>query len=387
MTTGAKGPREVRARGGVTMHDVAALAGVSFKTVSNVLNDYPHIRPTTRARVEAAIAELGYQVNASARNLRRGRTGVIGLALPGLAEPYFGELADTVVRVAETRGVTVLVEHTAGERAKELDVLTSARRSLTDGLLLSPLAVTAEDLRELRPTSPLVLLGERVFGAGLDHVTMANVEGARLATRLLLDRGARRIAVVGAPGAPGEPEPLDPLTELTGLAELAALPRGAGVPDGELGSARPLTTTTARLRLAGYLHALVEAGLEPDPALLLPTGDWHRTSGAAAMDRALAVGLEVDAVLGLNDSVALGALHALQLAGVDVPGRVQVVGFDDTIDGAFATPALTSVSPGREVIASSAVDLLLRRIEGVEQAPQLVVAPVRVEERGSTRRA
>ena len=88
----------------VTMHEVAARAGVSIKTVSNVVNGYQYIRPATKERVEAAIADLGYQVNISARNLRRGRTGIIGLAVPELSLPYFAELADSVIRAAEARG-------------------------------------------------------------------------------------------------------------------------------------------------------------------------------------------------------------------------------------------------------------------------------------------
>lgn len=96
----------------VTLHDVARASGVSIKTVSNVINDYPHIRPATRERVEAAIAELGYSPNLSARSLRRGRTGVIGLALPELSLAYFAELADSVMRAADRRGLTVLIEQT-----------------------------------------------------------------------------------------------------------------------------------------------------------------------------------------------------------------------------------------------------------------------------------
>ena len=90
-------------RGAVTMHEVAARARVSVKTVSNVVNDYPHVRPATRERVERAIRDLGYQVNVSARSLRRGRTGVIGLALPELSLPYFAELADSFMAEAEKR--------------------------------------------------------------------------------------------------------------------------------------------------------------------------------------------------------------------------------------------------------------------------------------------
>ena len=134
----------------VTMHDVAQRAGVSVKTVSNVVNGYPYLRPATKERVEAAIAELGYQLNVSARNLRQGRTGMIGLAVPELSQPYFAELADMVIQAGEDRGVTVLIEQTGAERARERAVLSSDHRLLTDGLLFSPLALGQDDVELLR---------------------------------------------------------------------------------------------------------------------------------------------------------------------------------------------------------------------------------------------
>jgi DNA-binding LacI/PurR family transcriptional regulator len=90
----------------ITLHDVARLAGVSIKTVSNVINDYPHIRPATRTKVEAAIEQLGYQPNLSARSLRSGRSGVISLLIPDLRNAYFAELADAVMRAAQAKGLS-----------------------------------------------------------------------------------------------------------------------------------------------------------------------------------------------------------------------------------------------------------------------------------------
>src|SRR5699024_11400736 len=102
-----------------TWRDVARLADVSIKTVSNVIHDHPHVRPAMRERVQAAIDELGYRPNMSARGLRSGRTGVIGLAVPSLRENYFAELADSVIRAADSRGLSVVVEQTGGERERE----------------------------------------------------------------------------------------------------------------------------------------------------------------------------------------------------------------------------------------------------------------------------
>lgn len=307
-----------------TMQDVARLAGVSVKTVSNVVNGYPYLRPATRASVEAAIAKLGYQVNVAARNLRQGRTGMIGLAVPELSQPYFAELADLVIQEGEERGVTVLIEQTGAQRDRELEVLHGRRRRMTDGLIFSPLALGEEDRAEFSVGYPLVLLGERIFHGPNDHVTMANVEAAYAATRHLIDLGRRRIAVIGA--HPGE------------------------------------TVGSAALRVEGYERALVEAGLALDPALVGPMYAWHRATGAEAMERLLASGTPIDAVFALNDAMALGALRALSARGVRVPEEVAVIGFDDVDDASYSSPSLSTVAPGRQQIARTAVELLTARI-------------------------
>ena len=330
-----------------TLHDVARLAGVSIKTVSNVINDYPHIRPTTRERVETAIAELGYQPNLSARSLRSGRTGVIALALPELGLSYFAELADAVIRAAEQRGLTVTIEHTGGDRDRELEVLRSPRRKLGDGLIFSPLGMSQDDVELTAVSYPLVLLGERIFGGPADHVTMQNVEAARSATEYLLGLGRRRIAVVGAH-------------------------------EGEV-------IGSAGLRLRGYREALEAAGVPFDPELLGYTALWHRANGATSMHELLERGVEFDAVFGLNDTLALGAMRVLQEAGRRVPDDVAVIGFDDLDEAQYSLPSLTTVDPGRAQIARTAVEVLVERISGAaaEQRHE-IFADFRIVEREST---
>jgi len=332
-----------------TLHDVARLAGVSIKTVSNVINDYPHIRPSTREKVEAAIAQLGYQPNLTARSLRSGRTGVIGLALPELSLSYFAELADSVMVAAERRGVTVLIEQTGGDRARELEVLTSSRRQLTDGLLFSALGLGQDDARLLEVPYPVVLLGERIFDGPTDHVTMRNIEAARAATEFLLERGHRRIAIVGAH-------------------------------EGEV-------IGSAGLRLTGYRQALEAAGVGFDPELIGYTDLWHRANGATSMRALLASGVRFDAVFAFNDTLALGAMRVLQEAGIRVPDDVAVVGFDNLDEAQYSLPSLTTVDPGREEIAETAVRVLLERIDERDpaQPPRELFAEFSIVERESTR--
>jgi DNA-binding LacI/PurR family transcriptional regulator len=322
-------------RSAATMQDVAELAGVSKKTVSNVLSGYEHVSTQMRERVMVAVGELGYEINVSARNLRVGRTRVLGLAIPELSQAYFAELADAVIRFAGDRGYAVLIEQTITDGASEVSTAAAMRKHSIDGLIYSPLSFAPDDASHLETEFPLVILGDQVKGSIADHVTMSNVAAMRAATDHVLDLGRRRIAAIGAN------------------------------PEGPVG--------TGASRLEGYSQALRGRGIEPDPALIVSAAVWHRTYGVEAVERLLAAGTEFDAVVCFNDALALGALHALQRAGRRVPEDVCVVGFDDIEDSAYATPSLTTVSPRRDEIARTAVDLLVDQIEG-EGAPDEPVA-------------
>ena len=310
-----------------TMNDVARAAGVSLKTVSNVLNDYEFIRPATRQRVQEAIAELGYEANLTARSLRSGKTRMLGLVLSDLAAPYYAELASRVMAAAERRGYRVLVEQSGALEANELSALQGPLRQLTDGLLFTPLVMGADAVAAHRGTKPVVLLGEHLVDPRLDLVTMKNQDAAQAITAHLLAGGRRRIAVLGA--HPGE---------------------SAG---------------SAGLRLNGYRRALDDAGVPFDPALVAP-GEWRRDGGAVAVAGLLERGIPFDAVFGLNDALALGAMHELLVRGVKVPQDAAVAGFDDIDEARFASPSLTTVSPGMDEIAERSVGLLIDRIDGLE---------------------
>lgn len=330
-----------------TLRDVAALAGVSAKTVSNVVNGHDFVKAPTRERVMAAIQELGYQPNLAARNLRTGRTGVLGLAVPELKFSYFAELADSVLQIARRRGYAVLIEQTGGERDAEIKLLRDPRVSMMDGLLISPLGLTSDDADVLEVGYPLVLLGERIFNGPTDHVTIQNVEGAAIATRHLLSSGRRRIAVLGA--HEGE----------------------------QVGS--------AALRVEGYQASLAEAGVATDPDLIVVRQGWHRNDGAEATRELLSRGVEFDAIFALNDELALGALRVLFQEGIRVPEDVAVVGFDNVTEAQFAMPSLATVDPNRLQIAEIAVDALLDRITNGHGAgaPRQVEVPATLVARES----
>ncbi len=327
------------------LRDVAELAGVSVKTVSNVVNDQPHVRPETRARVEAAIEQLRYRPNQSARQLKYGRSGFLTLAVPSLAAPYFAELAARLAAAAAAEGWIALLEQTGADTAAERAVLDGVRSHVVDGLIFSPLAVTAEEILTRTDGLPLVLLGERAVPPDHDHVAVDSVAAARAMTQHLLDTGRRRIAVVGWESRQG----------------------------------------TASVRLAGYRAALAAAGIEYDAEIVLGVEKYERADGRAAMQSLLELPEPPDAVFCFNDLMAIGALRACADAGVDVPGQIAVAGFDDIVEGQFANPTLTTVSADVDVLAAEALRLLLRRISEPHAKAEQVRVPWRVKVRQSTR--
>ncbi|PYI38404.1 LacI family transcriptional regulator [Arthrobacter psychrolactophilus] len=313
------------------MGDVARLAGVSTKSVSNYYNGYRYMREDTRQRIEAAISELDYRMNLSARNLRSGKTGMIMLAIPELDQSYLAELAQAVVHKAEELGLGVLIETTGGRREREIEVLEGSRGRNVDGVIYEPVALGEEDIRKHHGGFPIVLMGEKVLDGPFDHVTMPDEAGTRTAVSHLVDIGCRNIALIG----------LSTTEESPGQA----------------------------LRRKGYIDALTASGLEVREQIMMETKRWHRADGAAAMNRLLESKEHVDAVFAMNDSLALGAMWAADQRGVLIPQEIAFVGFDDTEDATYSIPSLTTVSPGRDALARAAVTALHRRISDPDYVP------------------
>jgi DNA-binding LacI/PurR family transcriptional regulator len=331
----------------VSLKDVAERAGVSIKTVSNVVNNYPHVTPAMRAKVQEAIDELGYRPNLTARHLRKGRTGIIALAVPELGNPYFAELAGAVIDAAAQHEFTVLLDHTRGDREQELLVSQGFRARVIDGLILSPLELEAEDLHGRADDVPLVLLGEREYDLPFDHIAIDNVAASREAVRHLIGRGRTRIAYLGA---------------RTDSAN------------------RP-----AHLRLDGWRAELTAAGLPTTDDMVVPVDGWDRDDGARAMARLLDSGIRPDAVFAYNDLIAIGAMRVLHERGLRVPWDVAVVGFDDIAESRFGAVSLTTIAPDKQAIARLAMGSLLRSLSG-RQDPggRELTAEYRLVEREST---
>lgn len=318
-----------------TLRDVATHAGVSVRTVSNVVNGYVHVSPAMRTKVLAAIEELNYSPNVLARNLRSGRTGILGLVVPEIDVPYFSELARKIIGEAARLDYRVMIEHTDGDPDTERALLTGGSRGLLfDGVIYSTVQLEIDDLRDLSPALPIVLIGEHTKRGAFDHVAIDNVQAARDATEHLISLGRTRIAAIGN-------EPFD----------------------------------TARLRTAGYHRALRDAGLMAEPDLLVEVEHFHREDGARAAERLLALPEPPDAIFCYADLLALGAQRAVLAAGLRVPEDIAIIGVDDIEDGRYATPTLSTIAPDKHFIARQAVELLAARIGDRGREVRELVAP------------
>lgn len=330
---------------GVRLVDVAKHAGVSMKTVSNVVRNYQHVTPQMRERVQSAIAELGYRPNLTARRLVTGRTGMIALAIPEINHPYFSTVADAVVIAAEERGLRVLIEQTDGRADRELAVLRDREAGLVDGVIFQPAKVTSLEITEVQEDIPLVLLGEAAMPLSVDHIMIDNVAAAKASAQHLINLGCKRIAFLGA------------------------------VREDRAGA-------TVR-RLAGYQAALDEAGLLSDPKLVVQVENFQPESAKVALRGLVADGVNFDGLLCRDDRFAVAALQVLRSLGLEVPKDVAVIGWDDTELAEFANPTLTSVAPDKLALARTAVSMLIDRIEGRTGIGRHELAPYTIETRES----
>ncbi|MGV8968793.1 MAG: LacI family DNA-binding transcriptional regulator [Cellulomonas sp.] len=312
----------------VRLQDVARVAGVSMKTVSNVVHDYPHVSAPMRDRVQRAIDELGYRPNALGRRLATGKTGLLALAFADVSIPYFSELARIVSAAATRRGYRLLLEQTGGTLEGERAVVSSSEAGLVDGVIFQPSVMSSSEIALHRGDVPLVLLGEGAAPLSVDHVMIDNMAAANQATRHLIALGRTRIGFVGH--------------EQHGQ------------------------TATSSQRLMGYQDALENAGLQLDMSLLLPSEAISSHDASRAVGTALDHGVTFDALVCRDDLAAIGALRAIQERGLTVPGDVALTGWDNISMAAFTYPSLTTISPNTHAIAEAALEMLQERIAGFD---------------------
>jgi len=324
----------------VTLRDVAEIAAVSAKTVSRVVNGDAHVTPSTRARVQQAITDLGFQPNLVARSLRVGRADVIGLVVESLADPFFARLTSAIEQAAHERGLAVMVS-SVGNRMPEREslVVESLLVRQVAGLIVAPMAQSHAYLTGARQRTPIVFVDRLPEGISSDAVVVDDLAAGEMATRHLLDHGHRRVAFLGS----------------------------------------ELRNPTTRLRLAGYRRALAEHGLADDGSLVAVGAGSAREAREAA-EQLLAAPEPPTAIFSSNMRCSLGLVPLLHSSGRT---DVAVVSFDDFPMADSLVPAVTVIDHDPEVIGRAAAERLFSRLEELDAPAETVVVPVRLVPRGS----
>lgn len=324
--------RPVKAAG---IKDVAALAGVSLKTVTNVVHERAIVRAETRDRVKAAIAELDYRPSLAGRQLQSGRSNVVTLAVPRIDEPYLGALAHALIAAAIPRGYTVLIDETRGRPEREALAASGYPGHSIDGVIFE--ALDAHHLPARSRLTPMVLLGERIADTTADHVAIDNVQSARDVVAHLVAGGRRRIGFLGY---------------------------------------QPHTSTSVpSQRYKGFRQQLREAGLDSDGQWDVPTERYTRAEGEATTVAALEQLSGADALVCASDLLAMGAMRTLDRHHIRVPQDLAVVGWDNTVDASYHRPGLSSVAPDLTQLAERTIEILVGRINGNAAAGQSYVVP------------
>jgi len=328
--------------------EIARLARVSQATVSRVLNNDPQVNEELRQRVLAVVEALGYVPDARAQSLRAQRTRLLGLVIhrapTALAyDPFFSALIASIIDQAGKQGYHLCVDAARtvkGQRAIYEELLRTRR---VDGLILVESETRDERIARLTAEGfPFVLIGRYAPEDAIYTVDNDNIGAARMATEYLLQRGHRRIAYIGGPAG--------------------------------------LTVTRDRLR--GYREALQAHGIGYD-AQLVAFGAFSEHGGARAMSELLSLSQPPDAVLALDDVLAIGAMREAQQRGLRIPDDIAIIGFNNTPLCSFVEPSLTSVAIDIPALARAATQRLIDLIEGHTPSPRRLIVPAHLVPRES----
>jgi len=304
-----------------TIKDVAALAGISYTTVSHVVNKTRPVSEEVRIKVEAAIKTLDYVPSAVARSLKAKTTATIGLLVPNSLNPYFAELARGIEDYCERNGYCVILCNSDDNPDKQRSYLRVLLEKRIDGLIVASAggdSGLAQGLAGVR--TPMVIVDRGLEGVNADLVRIDHEYGAYLATRHLLELGHREIATISGPA----------------------------------------TTSVAQMRLAGFCRALKDAGLEV-PAERMVESDFTSTGGYNAAATLLESN-PPSAIFAANDMIGIGVLRAAAERNIRVPTELSVIGFDDIQMSRYVYPALTTVGQSILQLGEMAAGVLLRRI-------------------------
>jgi LacI family transcriptional regulator len=330
--------------GRASIRDVAKRAGVSVTTVSHTLNATRFVSAEAQAKVHEATHALGYVPSEVARGLKHNTTRTLGMLVPNNSNPYFAEIIRGVEHHCYGAGYSLLLCNSNDDVQQQADHLRVLAERRVDGIVLvasgddDSIVAACKDLR-----LALVLVDREIDAIAVDLIEVDHAAGGELATRHLLSLGHARVACIVGP------------------ADL-----------------RP-----SQQREAGWRRALQRAGIAPRADEIV-RGDFGPEGGAAAMRRLLQSAQPPGAVFVCNDMMAIGALHAAHEAGIDVPGDLSLIGFDDIELAAYTSPPLTTVAQPKEAIGTGAAGLLLERLVDGRVEPRRAILQPELRVRAST---
>jgi LacI family transcriptional regulator len=323
-----------------TIKDVAAMAGVSFTTVSHVVNNTRPVSADVRAKVERAISQLNYVPSAVARSLKARATATIGLVVPNSTNPYFAELARGIEDGCGREGYCMIFCNSDDDPAKQRNYLRTLQEKRIDGLIVASAgedAVLAQFLADAR--EPLVIVDRNVEGLAADLVQIDHERGAYLATRHLIELGHVKIACI------------------TG----------------------PVSKAVSAMRVHGFIRAMAECGIRIEPDAIVEC-DFSASGGQVAAAR-LFDAVQPTAIFVCNDMMGIGALRVAAERGIRVPQHCSIIGFDDIELSRYTYPALSTVGQSVRALGEAAAQTLIERINGSANGatrrrvitPQLVI--------------
>jgi LacI family transcriptional regulator len=331
--------------GDVTIMDVAQEAGVSYATVSRVVNNKGYIKPETRERVMRAVTRLGYVVNQQARSLASGRSQVVGLLVPGLETAYIGEIIRGIDEELVGASYDLMLYTAHRRRTRESAYVATLTQGMADGLLLVLPRDPGAYIETLRRRGfPYVLIDHQGVDDAGPAVGATNRQGGYDATRHLIELGHRRVGFI------------------TGSLDLGC----------------------SNDRLAGYHSALTEFGL-PVESGLVREGDFTQPAGFRAARELLALPEPPSAIFASNDLMAFGTMEAARVRGLRIPEDISIIGFDDIPQALHVHPPLTTVRQPLEQMGRLAARMLLRQIDDRQQLVQRIDLPTELVVRDSCR--
>ena len=332
----------------VNITDVAKKAGVSATIVSRVLRDYPGVRKKTRRKVLETISELKYEINAVARNLRQRKTNSIGVIVGNVLFPFYSIIAKTVEDIANEWGYSTILCNGDENPEKELKYLKILKSNRVDGIILTPTGKNSNYINWMIDSGvKIVLLDRLIKGTNCDAVLVDNENGAYKAVKYLIEQGYRKIGIING----------------------------------------YLDRTTGRERFNGYLRALREADISPDDNLI-KIGNFKEDSGIKLTKELLENSNRPQAIFTTNMDMTLGAIIAIKKMGISIPDELGIIGFDDSDWASILDPPLTVVSQPTYALASTAAELLIKKIENkrTSHEPLIMTLHTKLVIRNSTQK-